>query len=335
MLRLLDVKRVRPLDAAVAVALILVVGLAAFLGYSVWANSQKVEASTPAGRAVEDLIASVKKNPNSIPLRLQLATSYLESGKRNEAIDQYQAVLKADKSNVIALAGLGIIALQDGENATAEGYFRKAVEILEPNSGQSRDNQIEEAYYYLGTALMNQKQYEDAAGYFKEALRLKRDSSMTHYLLAVCYRELGLKDAYRDSLGNCLLFDPMHPEANYDYGNILLAEGDRAGAAEHFRTSADNSPGTKLPLDALTKMGTVEEHISAARSLASKDRARALVEARIAVAVDPRSAEAFVVLGSLYEKADNDKKAKSAYQKALGVDAENKDAKAGLERVSK
>lgn len=327
-------RRIRLLDAAVVVAVVLVLGLAGYLGYSVWSNNRAVEKSTPAGRALDDLITYVRKNPNNIPGRLQLASAFMQAGRRNDAVKQYEAVVKVDKSNVIALGGLGIIALQDSEYKTAEGYLRKAVEILEPNTGAARDSQLEEAYYLLGTALMEQKQYEDAAGYFKAALRIKRDNSMTHYLLAACLKELGLNDAYRESLANCLLFDPLHPEANYDYGRVLLSEGDKAGAAEHFRKSADAAPGAKLPAEALEGMGTAEDHIATAKKLASADRGKAIIEARVAVAIDPRSAEAQIVLGELYEAAGNNAKAKIAYDKALGIDAGSAAAKAGLERVS-
>lgn len=330
-----DFKRIRPLDAAVAITLVLVVGLGVYLGYSVWASGRSVEDSTPAGRSIEGLRAAIKKNPSNIPLRLQLATSYMELGKRREAVGEYKAILQADKNNVLALGGVAIIALEDKDFKGAEGYLRKASEILEPNTGQSRDAQLEEVYYLLGTSLMEQKQYEDAAGFFKAALRLKRDNSMTHYLLAVCLREMGLKDAYRESLGNALMFDPAHPEANYDYAQLLLADGDRASAAEHLRRAADSAPNVSKPLQALEKFGTAKEHLAAATSLMKKDAGKALIEARIAVAVDPDSLEAQLLLARLYESAGNKVKAKAAYTKALGIDEANKEAKAGLERVGK
>lgn len=329
-----SLKRFRPLDLAITFAVVLVVGLGAYLGYSIWQSSRSVEQATPAGRTIESIQAAIKKNPGNIPLRLQLAGAYMQLGNTKDALKEYKVILEADDDNVLALGGVAIIALRDKEFKTAEGYLRKAVEVLEPETGMSRDSQLEEVYYLLGTALMEQKKYEDAAGHFKAALRIKRDNSMSHYLLAVCLRELGLKDAYRESLGNALMFDPKHPEANYDYGRVLLADGDRAGAAEHFRRAAEAAPKVEAPVEALEKMGTAEEHVAAAESLAVKDRGKAIIEARIAVAIDPKSADAQLLLGRLYEQAGNDAKAKSAYSKVLNIDAKNKDAKAGLERVS-
>lgn len=329
-----DLRRIRPLDAAIALTLALVVGLAAYLGYTVWRTEREVEAATPAARSLNDLIAAVRSNPDNLGLRLRLARAFAALGRRDEAVRQYQAILKVEKESAPALAGLGEIALKDREWRTAESYLRRAVDIYTRQTPSGQNSLLEEAYFHLGTALMEQKEYEEAASYFKAALRIKRDSSTTHYLLAVCLRELGLMDAYRESLENTLLFDPKHPEANYDYGRLLLAEGDVAGAAEHFRTSADAAPTVALPRQELERLGTAGERIASARRLLPKDTKRALVEARIAVALDPRSAEALVVLGECREALGQRDEAEDAYRRAIGIDPANAAATAGLKRVT-
>ncbi len=60
---------------------------------------------------------------------------------------------------------------------------------------------------------------------------------------------LGEPQGYEDYLLYTLQFDPKMPEANYDYGMLLLSKKDIAGAAEHFRTSADAAPGVDKPQD--------------------------------------------------------------------------------------
>ncbi|MDZ4169956.1 MAG: tetratricopeptide repeat protein [Coriobacteriia bacterium] len=330
---MLDFKRVRPLDAAIVALVVVVAILGGYLGYTVWQNSRQVVGSSPVSRGIEDLVASVRQNPDNLPMRMRLAQAYMLAGRRNEAVDQYETILKASKDYAPALAGLGTLALREGDFATAEGYFRRASELFAKQPGAAGSQALEQSYFYLGTALLEQKEYEEASSYFKAALRIKRDSSTTHYLLAVSLREMGLGSAYREALGNTLLFDPKHPEANYDYGRLLLADGDEASAAEHFRTSADSAPGVDFPMDALNDMGTVEERVAAARKLAASDPGQALIEARVAVAMDPKSVPAFLVLGDLYAEAGNENRARDAYRKVLTLDAANDAAKAGLERV--
>lgn len=330
---MIDLKRVRPLDAAIAGVLVLVVAIGGYLGYTVWQSNRQVREATPVARGIDDLVAAVRQNPDDLGLRMRLAQAFMLAGRRNEAVDQYESILKAQKDYAPALAGLGTLALREKEWKTAEGYFRRASELFGATEGAAATQALEQSYFYLGTSLMEQKEYEDAASYFKEALRLKRDSSTTHYLLAVCLRELGLDDAYRESLGNTLMFDPRHPEANYDMGQLLLADGDVADAAEHFRTAADAAPGVELPVEALNELGTAEERLSVARKLAKSDPGQALIEARVAVAVDPDLVDALVVLGELYEDAGNEAKARETFKKVLAQDVDNDAAKAGLERV--
>lgn len=326
-----DLKRIRPLDAAIAVVLVLVVALGAYLGYTMWSNSRKVQASTPSARTVQELINAVKKNPDDLAMRWQLAQALAYTGDRDEAVKQFKIILKVEPEYAPAFAGLGLVALQEKDFGVAESYYRKAIKVY--GAADQQSSFLEESYFYLGTALMEQKEYEEAAGYFKAALRIKRDSSTTHYLLAVCLRELELDEAYRESLQNTLLFDPRHPEANYDLGKVLLSEGKIAEAAERFRISVDAAPAVALPKQELEKLGTVESRITSARGYVDNDPKNALIQARIAVAIDPRSADAFVVLGDAWLAAGNKPRARDAYKRALGIDAEHDAAKAALERV--
>jgi Flp pilus assembly protein TadD len=329
----IDLKRVRPLDAAIAAVLAVVLVLGGYLGYSVWAGNRRLQDSTIVSRGLSDLIAAVRQNPDDLALRMKLAQAFAVAGRRNDAVKQYEQILEVREDYAPALAGLGTIALREKQWRTAEGYYRKALEIFQQSPGAASVPAVEQAHFYLATALMEQKEYEEAAANFKEAARLKRDSSTTHYLLAVCLREMGLDEAYREALGNALLFDPKHPEANYDYGMILLAQGDEATAAEHFRTSADAAPNVAFPRDALAGLGTAEQRLAAARGLAASDPGQAIVEARVAVALEPRSVSTLMMLADLYAEAGNAEKARDLYKRTLLVDPENDAAKAGLERV--
>ena len=80
-------------------------------------------------------------------------------------------------------------------------------------------------------------------------------------------------EGYEEYLLYTLQFDPNMPEANYDYGMLLLAKKDMAGAAEHFRTSADAAPDVDKPQIELEKLGTSEERLAAADE-AEGDRSR-------------------------------------------------------------
>ena len=332
---MLDLKKARPLDVALVVAAVAVVVLGAYLGWSVWSHNQQVVKSTPAARAVEAIKADLKKNPQSLDLRMQLAQALLVAQRTDEAVGQYKAVLKAKKDYVPALAGLGFVALQQKDWKTGEGYYRKVVDQLASTENAGRNRTLETAYFYLGTALMEQKQYEEAVGYFKEALRIRRDASDTHYALAVTYKNLDSMSKYRDELEAAIAFDPKMPEANYDLALLLIESKEDVGrAAELLRTSVDNAPGIDKPQAALDELGPFSKRLASAKSLASTDAVKALTEARIAAALEPENVEALDLLGSLWEKNGDTAKALAAYQSALAVESADTEAKTAVERLS-
>jgi len=329
-----NARTIRPLDAVIAVIAVVVLALGAFLGYSVWAQSRQVVASTPAARAVAEVEAKVRKNPNDIDARMQLAQALAVAGRDEDAVGQYEAALKISKNFAPAISGIGFLKLQRKEYAEGEKYFRRVIEILEPKHKSGPDAQLEIAYFYLGTALMEQKEYEEAANYYKKAILLRRDASDTHYALAFTYNKLGSDTKYREELENTLLFDPKMPEANYDYALLLLKDGDKAGAAEHLRTSIDAAPGVELPQEALDELGPFADRFAAAKAKAAKDPKAALVEARIAAALEPENVGALVLLGDLAAKNGAKEHAAETYQRVLVIDPNNASAKAGLEKVN-
>lgn len=331
---MLDFKSVRPIDAVIAVVAALVIGLGAFLGYSMWAQKASVKETAPASRALDKLVARVRKNPNDLDSRMQLAQTLALAGRDRDAAEQYEAVLKVRKEYVPAISGLGFISLKNKDWKTGERYFRKSVDLLEGNVDATKDSNLEVAYFYLGTSLMEQREYEEAARYFMNALRIRRDASDTHYALAVCFREMDNTNKYRDSLENALLFDPQMPEANYDYGMLLIEGGDKAGGAEHLRVAANAAPNAEKPADALRSLGSDAEHVAEAKKLAGSNVKGAINEARIAVAIDPRNVDSALLLASLFEKAGDKKEAAGMFREVLKLEPQNTVAKDGLKRVT-
>lgn len=329
-----SLKSIRPLDAAIigVAALILVVG--AWLGWSVWSQNRQVEKATPVGRAISDLTAKIKKNPSDVALRMELAQVYTIAGRDSDAIGQYNQVLKVKKEYVSAITGLGFIASRQRDWKQAEEYWRRAIKLMDKQPNAQMSKTYETANFYLGTTLLEQKKYEDAVGYFKAALRVNRSASDTHYLLAHAYKGLEADDQYKEELELTLAFDPSLPEANQDYGQLLLAEGDEAGAAQHFRIAADRAPNREEPKEALASLGSFSDRMSKARRLVESDPEKALIHARVAVALEPKNVAGLLLLGNLFEETGDKGAAADTYGKVLTVETNNAEAKASLERVT-
>jgi len=327
-------QRVRPLDAAIVLVGVAILIVGAIFGYSVWSNNQSLRTGSPANREIDAYTQKLKKTPNDIETRMRLAQALSVAGRSRESIEQYQQVLELNEEWVPALSGVGFELMKEKDWAGGEEYFKRVIKLTvnkTPDMAGGSSGEI--ANYYVGIARMEQRDYSGAVGYLKAALRLRRDASDTSYALSVCYDKLGVKDGQRDMLRYTLQFDPNMPEANYDYGLMLLEDGKVADAAEHFRKSSNAAPYKDEPQAELEKLGTAPERLIAANKLASTDPSAALVEARVAAAIDPQSVESMLLVGQLYEKLKKRTKASEAYDKVLVIDPGNAKALAGLKRV--
>ncbi|TDB37648.1 MAG: tetratricopeptide repeat protein [Actinobacteria bacterium] len=323
------------LDIAVKVVGLLVVVALVYLGYTVWSTQRSVEQNSVTGRAIQTLVEQVKKSPRDANARVLLAQALASAGRLDDSVEQFQNALKIEKDNAAALEGLGLIAMKREEWRTAEGYWQRLVDSLKSAQFSNQDQRLERAYYYRGVTLISLKEYEDAVLYLKEALRMKRDDADTHYALSVAYRELDSSANQRKELETALAFVPTMAEANYDMGLLLLADGDRAGAAELFRRSADNAPGRAEPMKELEKFGPMQPYLDKAKSLKTTDAKAALIEARIAIALDPSSVEAARLVAVLLEDVGTKDEAVAAYERVLQLVPQDPEATEALARLGK
>jgi Flp pilus assembly protein TadD len=200
-------------------------------------------------------------------------------------------------------------------------------------SGQ--DQRLANAYYYLGTTLVEMERTEEAVANLKESVRIKRDSAPVHYMLAVAYQRLGLPVQQKRELEIVVAFDPQDAQANYDLGLLLLREGEAAGAAELFRIAADRAPaGIAAPQEQLDALGESETRLAAARRYKDSDPKKALVEARIAAAIDPDDPEPVRLVAQLWEKAGDVKRAQNAWERLLELVPGDRQATDEIKRLN-
>lgn len=305
------------LDWALRIVGVLVIGVLAFLAYTVWQGEQQARQGSLASRAIANLEEQVRSDPQNPDYRILLGDAYRDMGSHASAIEQYQAALDLAPDHPGAMTGLALVAMNRQEWRTAEGYWQQAIAVLSKMQFAAQDLRLEKAYYYYGVTLIQVAEYEDAVAYLKEALRIVRSDADTHYALSVAYRELGSVSNQRSSLEAALAFVPALPEANYDLGLLLVAEGDEAGAAELFRRAVDNAPGRPEPEAELEALGPFEDRFAAAESLAPSDPTAALLEARIAAALDPDSLDAARLVARLLQQLDQADEATAAWQRVL------------------
>lgn len=324
------------LNIALALLLVAVVGLAGWFGYSVWRDRQADRLTQAPNRVVDALIEQVRKAPNDVVLRVRLGEALGAARRYPEAIEQLNAALKIEPEHVGAHLDLGMIALLTRKEAEAERYLRRVVELTDGAQFATVDERREKALYNLGLLKLEQKEYEEAAGFFKGALRIRKDASDTYLALAHALEGMGEIDGAIDNINTALAFDPGYAEAHYNLGLLYQQKQDDVKASYHFRKAVDNAPDADLPREALESYGTAAEWLDKAKSAqAAGDDTQALNFVLVARNLDVDDVGAVVLHGTLLEKSGEVSNALEIYLNALDANADDATLKSAVARIEK
>jgi cytochrome c-type biogenesis protein CcmH/NrfG len=156
--------------------LVLVVGVAAF--GAIYYQDQHVDAGPSLiGRQIEGAEVAVKKAPNNVQTRLQLAAAYRSDTRLDDALKQYDEILKADAGNRTALLGRGGVLIAKGDLAAASVAYRKITAAARTGEFAGADPQLQEARYYLGSIAVKQGKTKEAITELQGALKIDRTDS--------------------------------------------------------------------------------------------------------------------------------------------------------------
>ena len=120
--------------------------------------------------------------------------------KYPEAQEQFNAALKIDPKHVGANLDLGLVAVITKNPTAAESYFKKVVDLTESSQYAALNTTRETALFNLGLLALEKKRYEDAAGFFKASLAIRKDASDTYYQLAKALDGMGETDGAIEQL---------------------------------------------------------------------------------------------------------------------------------------
>lgn len=324
------------LTTTIWVLVVALVSLTAFFGYSVYRVRQAEATATPALRLIETLKDEVRAKPNDVALRVRLGEAYASAGRSEQAIKQFETALGLDPNHTGAYLDLGLVALIEDDTQAARRYLQKVVELTEGQQYEGVNDRRELSLYNLGLISIEDGEYEDAIGYLKGALRIRRDASDTYYYLARAYRGLGEPDAAFEQLETALAFDPNYAQAHFLMGELYLDDEDEVNAAVHFRLAYDLAPDADPAIEALEAFGTVEERMEKARAaLADGDTETALIEALVATEIAPDSVEAKRLHAEILIERGNNPEALKAYRAAAELAPDDEEIAAEIARLEK
>ena len=156
-----------------------------------------------------------------------------ESGKKAEAVELYQSILKLDAGHAPAAINLGTIFYNLRQFTSSERLYRQAVEA-DPNYAL--------AFFDLGNVLDELQRLTEAIEAYRTAIRLAPTYADAHYNLALAYER---QNERRKALKHWLAYlklDPIGPWANHARGQIrkildrekltIVARGPRMGGVK-------------------------------------------------------------------------------------------------------
>jgi len=284
--------------------MVLVVGVAAF-GF-IYYQDQHVDAGPSLlERQIAGAEAAVKKTPNDIGARLQLATAYRSVKRTDDALKQYDEILKAEVDHRPALLGRGSLLMAKGDLNDAAVAYKRITGKAVKGEFAAQDPQLAEAHYFLGSIAVTQGKTKVAIAELESALRIDRTDSDALYLLGVARLKGGEPQLAIDAFESALMFVPTgwcEPYAQLGAAYVKLG---RAPKAEYSGAMLDFCQNR--PADA-------------------KRRLTALKAGPVAV-------DAMLGLGLIAETASDRSEATSWYKKVLTVDSANISAISSLSRL--
>ena len=239
---------------------------------------------------------------------LEFQRNYLSYGSvffQREYFDQAKAsfliALRDDPSSAEAQYGLGSVYLKQQKRAEAREAFERATKLK-----ASYVDTLPNAWNNLGLIATQEGRFDEAVGYFQQALRLSPDHLIALDNLGNAYRQLKRWEEARQVLERALAVHPQDPEANYSLGMVYAQTNDNAHAYEYLQNALRLRPGYP---EALNNLGVL--YLRTGR----KDQAVASFEECIRVA--PAFDQSYLNLARVHAIEGDPEKARSVLRELL------------------
>lgn len=173
------------------------------------------------------------RNPGSWMAHNNLGLRLRYQGKTDEAIAQFQEVLRIDPQKAEAHYNIGITSMQKGKPDDAIAQYRQALQ-LDPN--------YLDAYVNLGDALVQEGKLDDAMAQYVAALKIRPNDATTHYNLGTVLFRQGKVDEAIAQFQRAVEIKPEHWPAQDNLGAALMQTGRLGEAIAHFQAGLRINP---------------------------------------------------------------------------------------------
>jgi tetratricopeptide (TPR) repeat protein len=258
-------------------------------------------------------------------------------GRTDEGIKSVREAIRLNSSNANFCSNLGEMERKAGNLDAAGNALRRAITI-DAKSAQAQNN--------LGIVYYDQHDYEKAAEHYRKAIEVQDRYAEAHNNLGNALRALGDSEAALSEYERAIELRENYAEAYNNMGTALRDKQKLEEAEFSYRRAIQIRPnyieaGNNLSTlliqqkrydDALRILGdilkiqpkNIQTLVCVARAqLMRGAHSTAERAARMALAEDAESAEAYTVLGQIYHELDRYDESVANYEKALKIKPES------------
>lgn len=153
--------------------------------------------------AADDRIAQLREDLRNAPAdrehRWELARTLTLLGRHQEAMAEYNQLLRYHAHDLGALIQLGLAEKEVGDIEVAQVWFEQALGV-DPDSSL--------VYFYLGEISYNRGLLEESLGYLQKSIELNPENHEAWYLLGFVLGDAGLHDDAKEATERAIKLNP-------------------------------------------------------------------------------------------------------------------------------
>jgi len=149
----------------------------------------------------EDVVA---KSPSLVYPRNNLGVAYIEAGRLDDAVREFETALAIKPGHATALNNLGVLRAQQGRLDAAMESFQAALRY---------DPSLVDAHNNAGLVHLAQGHFAVAEQFFRTAMQLDPGYAKAHYNLGVCFLRQGRAEPAAAEFRAALRLDPGYAKA--------------------------------------------------------------------------------------------------------------------------
>jgi superkiller protein 3 len=281
-------------------------------------------------RAIDLFIRCLELDIRYMAAGQKLVRAYLKKGEKGKAIRRYEVMLGQNPSPEL-YNQVGVLHFENGEFDRAIDHFRKALQ-LKPGFPSARRN-LFNAYKAKAGDLIEKKDYDDAIEVLRRAIGLNPMDAQVHLMLGVALSENGRFNEAASEFETVLKINPGYGEAKRNlaaaYNNLGVEASRRRDwdeAMRFYRRAMELDPQVRE-----FRSNLESACWNKGQRLASQGRYRpAIGYFAECLKLNPSLKEAHLQIGVLHVRLNEFPQAITAFQKALELDPNYREAKHDL-----